>query len=583
MSLPHISFSVQFQSFFDEEMDFDSQFADIPADFNIYSASLSSLLSLPFFSPESAQIVLAVRDSLSPDYFLQNSDDIPGLSPMEYAVVKQFAYFRKSRPHSGPTGSVRQGIIHKPNREDLSESKYFLKFHSAVTDKLKINLLTERDSSEPRAFDLFSGNAEIRMDRNRMKIVLGDYRPGFAQGLLFSRYGRNYGNGTGIMLRDMVNNTNTSFQESNFMRGAFISMERTWFTVHAWHSERRLDATLDDTGAAVTIRDTGYHLSGSVRENLSEKISGVRLGITPFNGLFLAATGAVSEYSPRMAKKDGEAYYHDPEGSILRHASFDGKFRKGPAVFFFEHARMGNNEHASLGGLKIVKNKIRSSLVFRRYSPGYHALRAGGFSSFGETSNEKGVYAAIRTDLPYKTRFRVSMDIARTLYRRFSEPMPYSRRRMNAVIESRAKTNYYAWMSVRTTDDSITKTQRWNYRTALEKKMSGNKSIRWRSMLAWSEAAGKGGPYGESALLIHKKNLRCDFICGVFDIPSYDARLYRYEYNVPGRGYTRAVWGRGGIIIFIVGWGPFSTRYRYSDSDLMDPSQQVTFQLDSVF
>jgi len=580
---PHYLTSEQLNGFIDEEIDFDSLYSDLPADLDISSASLSSLESLPFFSHESAQNVIALRDSLSPDYFLHNSDNITGLSTMEYAVLKQLAYSQKSRPLSGMTGSVRQGIIHKPTQEDLSESKYFLKFHSVLNDKLEINLITERDSSEPRAFDLFSGNAEIRLNRNRMRIVIGDYRPGFGQGLLFSRYGRNYGNGTGIMLKDTVNSANTSYQESYFMRGTYISMEKKWFAVYAWYSIRRLDATLDDTGDAVTIRDTGYHVSGSVRENLSEKISGARLGISPCKGLSLGATGAVSNYSPRLAKKDGEAYYNDTEGSILRHASFDGKFKKGPAVFFLEHARMGNNEHASLGGLNMVKNKFRSSLVFRHYSPGYHALRSGGFSSFGETSNEKGVYSAIRAELPYKTRFSASMDIARTLYRRASERMPSSRKRLYIVIESRARKNYTTWMSVRTTDDSGASSRRWNYRIALQKKLGGNASIRWRSMFAWSETVNNGGPYGESALLIHKKNFRCDFIGGVFNIPSYDARLYRYEYNVRGRGYSRAVWGEGGIIICIVGWGPFSTRYRYSNSDLMDSSQQITFQLDSTF
>ena len=40
---------------------------------------------------------------------------------------------------------------------------------------------------------------------------------------------------------------------------------------------------------------------------------------------------------------------------------------------------------------------------------------------------------------------------------------------------------------------------------------------------------------------------------------------------------------KGGVIIIVAGWGPLSARYRYSNSDLMKESQQVTMQLDMAF
>ena len=77
--------------------------------------------------------------------------------------------------------------------------------------------------------------------------------------------------------------------------------------------------------------------------------------------------------------------------------------------------------------------------------------------------------------------------------------------------------------------------------------------------------------------------LKLNFSIGLFDIPSYKSRFYRYEYNVPGRGLTRAVWGRGGTTLIICNWGPLSCRYRFADSNLFDKSSEFTVQSDLVF
>ena len=60
-------YSSEVPEFLDEDVDFDAVFSDLPSDFDISTASVISLSKLPYFSLESAQHVVAARDSISFD------------------------------------------------------------------------------------------------------------------------------------------------------------------------------------------------------------------------------------------------------------------------------------------------------------------------------------------------------------------------------------------------------------------------------------------------------------------------------------------------------------------------------------
>ncbi|MBN1290466.1 MAG: hypothetical protein JXB48_01395 [Candidatus Latescibacteria bacterium] len=573
----------QFDSFLPDELDFDIIFSDIPPEFDFSTATIFSFKKLPYITEESAMKLISLRDSLSYGYIMNNYDEIDGLSPMEYAVLRQLSTHKQQSSISDLSGSLRQGYIHNPQTEDISDSKYYLKAALSTSENLRITCIGERDANEQRAFDLFSANVSASFDENRIKVILGDYRHGFGQGLLYSRYGRNFGDGTGIMLRDVSRVENTSFDESYYLRGSYISINRKWITSQVWYSLRKLDATLNETGNAVTLRDSGYHFTDSNRNNLKEQILGTRFKTNPLDGLSCAIAAALSYYSPSLAQKDGEPYFHDLIGSTFHHISFDGTFQKGASTFFIEHVREGTDDHASISGLNIKKGTIKTTVAFRYFSEGYWAPRSGGFNTFGENSNEKGVYSSLQTNLPHKTQLNVSCDLARTLYRRASTLLPDSQQRINVVLRKSITKKYNTWIGYRTADKYEKDMRRWNCRLGMEKKHWINNKMRLQSHIAWSEAKDDGGPYYESAIDINGSNLWWEFIGGVFDIPSYDSRYYRYEDNLPGRGYTLPVWGRGGLFIIVAGYGPLSVRYRYCDSDMMDFSQQMAMQLDIIF
>ncbi|MCE5250044.1 hypothetical protein LLG96_07470, partial [bacterium] len=139
------------------------------------------------------------------------------------------------------------------------------------------------------------------------------------------------------------------------------------------------------------------------------------------------------------------------------------------------------------------------------------------------------------------------------------------------------------WLGYRSTDDTIDGSKRQNYRLGFDYRPAGISDMQVRSLYAWSDSDGEHGPFWETTFLMQRSGFGFEIAGGIFDIPSYDARFYRYEYDVPGRGYTRPVWGRGGTVTAVVRWKQVSCRYRYGDSDLMDTAHEITVQLDTVF
>lgn len=579
------TFSAPTDGFLSEEVDLEEIIADLPGYFDIETARVSELSLLPCFTEESARTIINFRDALGDgELFYQHIEDIPGLSPVQYAVLNHLANTRMDSGTPQMSRSLRTGFHHQPDDEMLSEGRYYFRFRAGEGRKLAYTFLGERDPFEPKALDLFSANLSLNLEKARTRVLIGDYRWGFGQRLVLSRYTRNYMNGPHIMATEPRTAANTSFEETHYLRGIFIETVREHLSAQVCTSIRSLDATVDESGKALSIRESGYHYSGTARANLEETITVARLAFHGIKGVSLGVAGIASGYSPPLARRSGERYLAYPEGSGFNYVSVDGALSRGMTVLFFEHARSDQHEHATLGGLELHSGRVRGCLAYRYYTEGYWAHRSGGISSFGSTSNERGVYSAVQAELPFSSKLVASMDLARTLSRTYTATMPVSRRRVSIVLRTRIRRKMAVKMVVRSTEDSGgLENHRWNTRTEITRDSGRPMLPGVRAMLAWSESEGAGGAYGELAVFEKGHIAAFDCACGLFDIPTYAARLYRYERDVPGRGMTRAVWGRGGTVVITLRIGPFSARYRFSDTDQTTRSHDVTLQSDMLF
>ena len=584
LSFANTAFPDPSDSFLSDDINFEEIFTDLPQKCNIEDASLLEISNLPYFEIESARNVVNFRDSLKTvTSFRENLENIPELSPIQYAILNYLSYEGKSPVFNDFSGSFRNGFMYHPEEKKLSDGKYYFKINIENEKQIKFTTIGERDPFEPRALDLFSTNLSIKLKKARTHIIIGDYRPECGQNLIFSRYSRSYMNGTDVMVNKPKIVANSLFEETLYLRGVYLKFQKGRITTELWSSFRKIDATIDESGKALNIINTGYHYSGTGRENLKETINAARVVFNELHDLKFGITGVITSYSPALARHTSERYINYPEGSQYNYVSFDGELTKGPAVLFFEHVESVKNENATIGGLQIKNKKVRTSVLLRNYSEGYWAPRSSSFSSFGKTTNERGIYSALQAELPYASRVVVSMDIARSLSRTYSETMPISRRRLNLMLQSKFNSNLIGRFIARSVGDSGDEGKRWSCRILLERKQKSKNILGWKSTIAWSESDGDGGPYTEIAVFSNWHKLKVHFSTGFFDIPSYKSRFYRYEYDVPGRGFTRAVWGKGGTVLIMCSWGSLSVRYRFVDSSLCNKSSEFTLQSDLIF
>jgi hypothetical protein len=565
----------------EEDISFDDILNDIPPDFDFRTASVSEWSALPFFSSTDAEMIVSMRDSLLYDSMDNSILDLPDLSPFQSSIL----WFIKTREsftaNKTTAGSFRSGYsIRPPNR--AGDGKYYFKAGAAApSGKYHFSILAERDAFEQRALDSYSCFGEFSIDKGRSKIIIGDFRPGYSQGLLFSRYGRSYDSGIDISSPENRNQGNSSFEETMYLRGLLVNSSRGPVSVQFFSSLRRLDATLDENGKVTGIDTSGIHTGGAVSDNLTEMINGGHIAFKWGTINELSVTEAVSQYSPSLLKKTGERYLNNPSGTIFVHTGIAGKFQIEPAVLFFEYALLKNAGSAFIGGIKIKKKNGAASLLYREYGTDYWSRHAGGFSSFGSTSNEKGLYSSAEIKLPLELIFSPSVDIGHLKSRSYSDSLPETRLRACFYLQKKFRKSLTGTIALRSVQDDETNKIRKNYRFSFEKKPDRNSHFGWKTLTAWSESEGVGGPYTAATFTFFgKRSWNIKYSAGLFSIPDYGSRFYISEESVPGQCYTTPVWGRGMISSILIEWFDVSCRYRIMHSNMMKTIQECIVQFD---
>lgn len=564
-------------SLIEDEFDLEDILSDIPSNLNPEIASELDLRALPLFGNREIGAFLAFRDSIQSAYsIVSRLEEIPELGSMQSLVLRT-AVQNNIPASSLLNGAVRTGISAAP--DDLSaESRYYSSLHIEKNDRFRFGLRVERDPGEPAAVDAFSGYLTLRAP-GWGYLVIGDYRPGFGQGLVWSRQTRTFTSGASMLRRESLRVENTSWEECGYLRGLFASASRGMLGMQAWASSRDLDATLNDSGQAETIRTTGLHLSGENRGNLRERIAGANLSVRT-EAISFGVTADVSGYTPALARKPGEKYLDAPSAATFRHLSTSGIVEETPLSLFYEAAIMNGGEHAFLAGMQVHPRGSRAGIVFRDYSRGYWAPRAAAISSFGSVSDEQGMYASIETSTFRTIRMSASLDLARSRGRTWQYPMPSSRRRMTLSLERKMTHSVKAVLTCRSSRDSENDSGRWSLTGRITARPARNPGSVWRVLTALASGEGRRGAYGEIGRGWGRENRRVEASVGLFQIPDYAARYYRYEDNVPGRGFSTAVWGRGASMVVVGRLGILSLRYRTADSDLMRPQREIAIQGD---
>jgi len=562
--------------FLNEDIDLESFYSQIPENFDIDLADKEEFEKLPFFSNTDADRIIDIREKLYKNNLSKNIDEINWLNEIQKEILKYLSK-NKGKIEKPLKTKIKSGYTNNPDKESFDESKYYFK-GLINSQKHTVSIITERDAKEPESFDLYSGSISFSMEKGKTRLTLGDYRTNIGQGLTISRFKTFYGNSVFTDNWKESKTENTSFDESCYLRGGYLSRNYRKTKLTMLYSQRKQNA-LSENGEIVSIDDTGYDFHSDTRKYVKENIISGGIEINKIKGFDIGFAGLLIKYTPGFTAREGERYNYQPAGKEFRYLIFDGRYVFNNAKLFFEQVNMNGNESAVISGIELNQEKFKMGLLIRKYSPGYWCLRSAGVSSFDETGNEEGILLGFSTYLPYKTKMSLITDIANTITRTYNANMPDSRTKISLSIDRNIFKNTKSGFTYRKSEEDILGDKRESYKLYLEDKYNKSKQS-WGLSSVWSKNNNGGGPFGEIHYAVSNGLLKGSLFA--FDIPSYDSRYYHYEFNVPGFGSSKAVWGKGYGYIFLLKAWDFSFRYRFSDSDSSDKTRQITLQYDKI-
>ncbi len=299
-----------------------------------------------------------------------------------------------------------------------------VKYKSVYENKLQIGFTLENDAGE-RFFargappvDFISFHAAARSMGKVNMLVIGDYTVRFGQGLsIWNSFSlRGVSTPMAFHKKGSTITPYTSSDESNFCRGAAVSLSFGRFDFNAFLSRNRLDATVKGS-EYTSIANDGLHNSiGSIgrRKALRETIGGVNISCMSDN-LKLGASFVTYGYNRDNGIAVKEYNKYQMYNGIWGNLAIDFyTIIKGVKLFGEAAVDYGGSTAALLGTVFNASDKLELGILLRNYSKSYIAPHAGAYSTISSVSNQRGfafngVYSVFQ-------RWRVSFNLEGCCY-----------------------------------------------------------------------------------------------------------------------------------------------------------------------
>lgn len=387
---------------------------------NLNSTSAEELSRLPFLSDEQidAILMLAYRRPFISTYELMLVEQLE-----DYEIRNMLPFVTVAPPDEQTEISVgdllskarHQMLIRTDARniENNGNDPFYaaIRYKMQCRDKLELGLTIERDPHEPFYYkaktygaDFYGGYMQLANIGKLLKLVIGDYRVGFGEGLTMSNnFAYNsklaYTQNRGFRREGISRKSSTA--EYNFMRGIAATARLGIADLSLFYSARKVDGN-SEAGKFPAISQTGYHRTERELEdkrtvwqqivgaNLTLRLKRLRVGIT-FAENLLGDT-----LSPRNNYYNVNHFRGNRQANIGLNYSYQHHL-----VSLFGEVTTSQNRHwgiAALTGISLhPASNIQVVAVHRYYSPYQDNMLAGSLGSSSRLTDEHGIL--LGTDL----------------------------------------------------------------------------------------------------------------------------------------------------------------------------------------
>jgi hypothetical protein len=587
------------QSMYEEIADDLEYYSGNPLDLN--RADADDLAALHILSEFQVLSFLEYRRKNGPLYSINELLVIPGFSESDVARLTPFVSVTGTVTSIKEHSAVQQKIILKfvrdLNRKEgfragtdipfSGKNRYLLsKYQLSTGKKIAAGFTLEQDAGESfRSGSHFRGpdfaSGYILYDPGGLfnKIIIGDFRAGYGQGLILGGYPQK--KGSEIIIKPAVTGIRkySGSGENEFFRGAAVSLGRDHFRTDIFFSGMKRDASVhvDSCRYFESLTSTGYHRTVSEMEK-KDALRQISCGINSSfrSRAFTAGFLFMGENydADNVFSPDRFNEYRYPASGLILNAGTDYRINLPHAVLFGEAAISKNKKPAFTSGLIAELHPLlHYSLIFRKYDPGYTALRSAGFGEKSTTRNEEGIYTGF-SFYPFSSlKLDVFADHYRFPFSDFSSAVPKNgseyllncslSKKSSCTISARFRLekNQKLVQENETGIGILTSSTKSDLRFDLKYMLSSCFDFRSRLEInKYSEGrASSSGFYCNNDLGFRSQNskYRLWFRHALFDIPGWDNRIYAYENDLVYSFSVPAFNSSGSRIIVLVKVAPF--------------------------
>lgn len=381
---------------------------------NLNDASYEELLQIPWLSPQEAEKILQYRKHTK----FTKVDDLKSAGIPQGTIDEILPFISFTRPLS---------LIHYQNRlrtqyKFYSEYENPVKFyqrHNIRWENYELTFLTEKDEGESSIVDFWSGSISGEWkDRTLEKVILGNYRLAFGQGIIFSpKLSMSKSSNT---TRQPIKHSYTlkPYTSSNevyslFGGAAMLSYDK--FNLLSFYSSCKLDATLKNDSIA-SIYDTGYHRTETEKAkkgNVKEELYGLHF-----------AYGNLQQVGLTAIKSYMSLPYADPnlhQDNLIFGVDFYFNLRN---FNFFGEGAIARNKKAYIGGVYWEQNRLANLIIYRKYDKYFPTVHGNPFHTSGDFDNEEGVYYGFSFRPFSNLKINLYLDLYRFPEEKYLEDMP---------------------------------------------------------------------------------------------------------------------------------------------------------------
>lgn len=432
-------------------------------------------------------------------------------------------------------------------------------------DGLRAGLVTEKDPEEAHAYDFAAGYVELRDRWGFDQIVIGDFRPGFGQHVLFSRSARSMDGLGFVKKRPTYEVGYRSSTETGALRGLFLRRTMGPLEGVLFGARTRSDAVLNEAGEVTRFSFEGRHVTETERARsdvLLEELVGGRLRWnSPNERTKIGFTFARSRFRPAWGQSDEERDRFAFVGSQVEHLSVDWDLSLPSRVTLFGLNVFGEAVWSRRAGNGIVvgwiwrEGRFTLESLIRGYGRRFRTFHGSGFSASGsEDGNEVGAFYGAVWRIRRGSQLSLYFDQYRRSWRSTSAVLPTGGTRFGAELRHRLSESFETMLRVRSSGRQSTPSVDGEYALAEERRRELRWEGRWRSGAlfrlkarvdrVWADGEQGSALFGD-VRFSPRKRLVLDGRLTFFDVSAYEARVYEFESGLRGMFSIRSWSGRG--------------------------------------